>query len=89
MRVGPHRRLLASSTPQERHNGENQLGAAAYSAELAALLIGVGVGAIVQVIQLLIPSMRDNAGRALYPASIGGILAGGAALYVAGLLVSA
>jgi ZIP family zinc transporter len=65
------------------------VGAAAYNAELAALLIGVGVGAIVQVIQLLIPSMRDNAGRALYPASIGGILAGGAALYVTGLLVSA
>ena len=64
------------------------VGAAAYNAELAALLIGVGVGAIVQVIQLLIPSMRDNAGRALYPASIGGILAGGAALYVTGLLVS-
>jgi len=65
------------------------VGAAAYNAELAALLIGVGVGAVVQVIQLLIPSMRDNAGRALYPASIGGILAGGAALYVTGLLVSA
>jgi len=64
------------------------IGAAAFNAELAALLIGVGVGAIVQVIQQLIPAMRDNAGRALYPASIGGILAGGAALYVTGLLVS-
>jgi len=64
------------------------IGAAAFNAELAALLIGVGVGAIVQVIQQLIPAMRDSAGRALYPASIGGILAGGAALYVTGLLVS-
>ena len=64
------------------------IGAAAFNAELAALLIGVGVGAIVQVIQQLVPSIRDKAGRALYPASIGGILAGGAALYLTGLLVS-
>ena len=64
------------------------IGAAAFNAELAALLIGVGVGAIIQVIQQLVPSMRDTAGRALYPASIGGILAGGAALYLTGLLVS-
>jgi len=64
------------------------IGAAAFNAELAALLIGVGVGAIIQVIQQLVPAMRDKSGRALYPASIGGILAGGAALYVTGLLVS-
>ena len=63
------------------------IGAAAFNAELAALLIGVGVGAIVQVIQQLVPAMRDAAGRALHPASIGGLLAGGAALYVTGLLV--
>ncbi len=65
------------------------LGAAAFNAEVAALLIGVGVGAIVQVIQQLIPAMRDSTGRILYPASIVGILAGGAALYITGLLVSA
>ncbi len=64
------------------------IGAAAFNAELAALLIGVGVGAIIQVIQQLVPAMRDRAGRALYPASIGGLLAGGAALYITGLLVS-
>jgi zinc transporter ZupT len=64
------------------------IGAAAFNAELAALLIGVGVGAIVQVIQQLIPAMRDHTGRALYPANIGGILAGGAALYITGLLVA-
>ena len=64
------------------------IGAAAFNAELAALLIGVGVGAIVQVIQQLIPAMRDHTGRALYPASIGGILAGGAALYITGLVVA-
>ena len=65
------------------------VGAAAFNAELAALLLGVGVGAIIQVIQQLVPAMRDRAGHALYPASIAGILAGGAALYVTGLLVSA
>lgn len=64
------------------------IGAAAFNAELAALLIGVGVGAIVQVIQQLIPAMRDHTGRALYPASIGAILAGGAALYITGLIVA-
>jgi hypothetical protein len=64
------------------------IGAAAFNAELAALLIGVGVGAIIQVMQQLVPAMRDKSGRALYPASIGGILAGGAALYLTGLLVS-
>ena len=65
------------------------VGAAAFNAELAALLIGVGVGAVVQVIQQIVPAMRDDDGRALYPGSIGGILAGGAVLYVTGLLVSA
>ena len=64
------------------------IGAAAFNAELAALLIGVGVGAIIQVIQQLVPAMRDRSGRALYPASIGGLLAGVAALYITGLLVS-
>jgi len=64
------------------------LGTVIGAAELAALLIGVGVGAIIQVIQQLVPAMRDRAGRALYPASIGGLLAGGAALYITGLLVS-
>lgn len=65
------------------------VGATAYNAELASLLLGVGVGAVVQVIGQLVPAMRDAAGRALYPASIAGILAGGAALYVTGLLVGA
>ncbi len=64
------------------------IGATAFNAELAALLIGVGVGAVIQVIQQIVPAMRDRAGRTLYPASIGGILVGGAALYLTGLLVA-
>jgi ZIP family zinc transporter len=65
------------------------IGASAFNPELAALLIGVGIGAIVQVIVQLVPAIRDRAGRALYPASVGGILTGVLVLYATGLLVSA
>ena len=65
------------------------IGASVYNAEVAVFLIGIGIGAIAQVIVQLVPAMRDRAGRALYPASVGGILAGIAILYVTGLLVSA
>jgi zinc transporter, ZIP family len=64
------------------------IGAAAYDPSLAALLFGVGVGAIVRVIVQLAPAMRDPGGRLLYPSSVLGILAGIAALYLTGLLVS-
>jgi hypothetical protein len=60
-----------------------------YNPELAALLIGVGIGAIIQVIVQLVPAIRDRAGRALQPASVAGILTGVAILYATGLLVSA
>ena len=65
------------------------LGASAYNPELAALLIGVGIGAIVQVIVQIAPAIRDRAGRALHPASVAGILTGVAILYATGLLVAA
>ena len=65
------------------------IGASAYNPEFATLLIGFGIGAIVQVIVQLVPTIRDNAGRALYPASVGGILAGVAILYFTGLLIAA
>jgi zinc transporter, ZIP family len=64
------------------------IGAAAYNQELATFLIGIGVGAIIQVIVQLVPSIRDRQGNALHPLSIGGILAGAAALYLTGLLIS-
>jgi zinc transporter ZupT len=64
------------------------IGASAYNPEVAVFLLGIGIGAIVQVIVQIVPAMRDRAGRALYPASVGGILAGVAVLYVTGLLVS-
>jgi ZIP family zinc transporter len=64
------------------------VGAAAFNPSLAALLFGVGVGAIAQVIVQLAPAMRDAAGRLLHPGAVGGLLAGIGALYVTGLLVS-
>jgi zinc transporter, ZIP family len=64
------------------------IGASAFNPSLAALLFGVGVGAIVRVIVQIAPSMRDEEGRLLYPATVVGMLAGIAVLYLTGLLVS-
>jgi len=64
------------------------IGAAAFNPSLAALLFGVGVGAIAGVIVQLVPAMRDDSGRALHPAAVGGMLAGIALLYLTGLLIS-
>lgn len=65
------------------------LGATVSSAELATLLLGVGVGAIVQVVVQLAPALRDRAGRMLHPVSVGGLCAGILALYATSLLVAA
>jgi ZIP family zinc transporter len=64
------------------------IGAGAYNAELSTFLLGIGVGAIAQVVVQLVPSIRDRAGRALHPRSVAGIVAGMALLYVTGLLIS-
>jgi len=64
------------------------IGAAAYNPSLAALLFGVGVGAIARVIVQIAPAMRDDGGRLLNPSAIAGILCGIAVLYATGLLVS-
>jgi ZIP family zinc transporter len=64
------------------------IGAAAFDPSLAALLFGVGVGAIAQVIVQLSPAMRDGDGRLLHPLSVAGLIAGIVALYLTGLLVS-
>jgi zinc transporter, ZIP family len=64
------------------------IGASAFDPSLAALLFGVGVGAIVRVIVQLAPSMRDERGRLLSPSTVLGMLAGIAVLYLTGLLVS-
>jgi zinc transporter, ZIP family len=64
------------------------IGAAAYTPATAALLLGVGAGAIAQVIVQLAPSIRDAAGRLLHPVAVGGLLAGMGLMFATGLLVS-
>jgi zinc transporter ZupT len=64
------------------------IGAAAFNPSVAALLFGVGLGAIVRVIVQLAPLMRDEEGRILNPTSVAGMLVGLALLYATGLLVS-
>ncbi|MEO8092266.1 MAG: ZIP family metal transporter [bacterium] len=64
------------------------VGAAAFNPSLAALLFGVGVGAILRVIVQLAPSMRDSDGRLLHPGAVGGLVAGLGVIYLTGLLVA-
>jgi zinc transporter, ZIP family len=64
------------------------IGAAAFNASLAAFLFGFGAGAIVQVIVQLAPTLRDDSGRTLHPAAVGGLLGGMALMFATGLLVS-
>ncbi|HEX3173647.1 MAG TPA: ZIP family metal transporter [Solirubrobacterales bacterium] len=64
------------------------IGAASFNPSVAALLFGVGVGAIARVIVQIGPAMRDESGRILNPTAVGGMLCGVAVLYATGLLVS-
>jgi zinc transporter ZupT len=64
------------------------IGAAAFNSSLAALLLGVGVGAIAQVIVQLAPAIRDRSTVALRPLTVAGILAGFAVMYGTSLLVN-
>jgi zinc transporter ZupT len=64
------------------------VGASAYQPGLAALMFGVGAGAIAQVVVQIAPQIRDGAGRFLHPLAVGGLLTGLAVMYVTGLLVS-
>ena len=63
------------------------IGFAAFNPTIAALLFGVSVGAIARVVWQLVPAMRDERGRALYPGAVAGLFAGMLALYVTGLVV--
>jgi zinc transporter, ZIP family len=64
------------------------IGASAYNPSLAALLFGVGAGAIAQVVVQIAPAIRDASGRLLHPLAVAGLLTGLAVMYVTGLLVS-
>jgi ZIP family zinc transporter len=64
------------------------LGGVAYSAPAAALLLGVGVGAILQVALQILPAVRDRrSGRTLTPLTAGGLSTGLAIMYATSLLV--
>jgi zinc transporter ZupT len=64
------------------------LGAAAFDTSLTALMLGLGAGAIAQVVVQIAPSLRDRAGALLNPLSVVGVLLGVAVMYATGLLVS-
>ena len=63
------------------------LGAAAFDTSLTALMLGIGAGAIAQVVVQIAPSLRDRAGALLNPLAVGGVLLGVAVMYVTGLLI--
>jgi len=64
------------------------IGASAFNGSLVAFLLGIGAGAIAQVIVQLAPFIRNETGQFLYPKSAGGLLAGIGVLYATSLLVS-
>ena len=64
------------------------IGAAAFQPGLAALMFGIGAGAIAQVVVQIAPQIRDGAGRLLHPLAVAGLLTGLAVMYATGLLVS-
>jgi zinc transporter, ZIP family len=64
------------------------LGASAFDPSAAALMLGVGAGAIARVIVQIAPAIRDEHGRLLHGLAAAGLLAGLAVMYGTGLLVS-
>jgi len=64
------------------------IGASAFNPSLAALMFGIGAGAIAQVIVQIARQMRGAEGRGLTPGVAAGLLLGLVVMYVTGLLVS-
>jgi zinc transporter ZupT len=64
------------------------IGATVSNDELSVFLLGVGVGAVLQVIVQIAPSMRDSSGRVLGAATAVAVAAGALLFYLTGLLVS-
>lgn len=64
------------------------IGATVNNGELSAFLLGIGVGAIAQVIVQMTPSLRGRDGRSLEPVTLGGVAGGVLAMYLTGLLVT-
>jgi zinc transporter ZupT len=64
------------------------IGASAFNPGLAAFMLGLGAGAIAQVVVQIAPSLRDRTGRLLHPLVVAGMLAGFALMFGTGLLIS-
>ena len=64
------------------------IGASAFNTSLAAFMLGLGAGAIAQVVVQIAPSVRDGDGRLLHPVAVGGLLSGLLVMYATGLLIS-
>jgi len=65
------------------------IGVAVDNAALSAVLLGVGVGAIIQVIIQISRPLRGRDSRLLEPAVIAGLAGGVAVMYLTGLLIPA
>jgi zinc transporter ZupT len=64
------------------------IGASAFHPSVAALMFGIGAGAIAQVVVQISPQVRDESGRFLHPLASVGVLSGLLVMYLTGLLVS-
>ncbi|MGH4026109.1 MAG: ZIP family metal transporter [Pseudonocardiaceae bacterium] len=63
------------------------IGSTVVNPELSAFLLGIGVGAIAQVIVQIAPSLRDRDSGQVDPVAYGGLAAGALLMYATGLLV--
>jgi zinc transporter ZupT len=63
------------------------IGGAAFDTSLTAFMLGLGAGAIAQVIVQIAPSLRDRAGALLNPLTVVGVLVGVGVMYATGLLI--
>jgi zinc transporter, ZIP family len=64
------------------------IGASAFHPSVAAVMFGIGAGAIAQVIVQIAPALRASDGRLLNPLATSGLLVGLLVMYVTGLMVS-
>ena len=64
------------------------IGASFFHPSVAAVMFGIGAGAIAQVIVQIAPAIRADDGRLLNPLATSGLLVGLLVMYVTGLMVS-
>ena len=64
------------------------IGVSVDNGELSAFLLGIGIGAIVQVVLQIVPGLRTRGGPALTVATASGVAAGLLLMYATGLLVA-